>query len=90
VCEVRDREGLYDRAQRGELDDVVGVDEPYEPPTNPEVVCSTAIETPEESAAKVIATLETLGYLAPDHSGDATAGPDEEAIKAHLRSLGYA
>ena len=41
-----------------------GVSDPYEPPLNPEVVCySDGRETPEQSAAKVIAKLETLGYI---------------------------
>lgn len=84
ICEARDRDGVYERARRGEIEGVVGLTEPYEPPERPEVVCHTARETPEESAAKIVAALEALGYLTPDAAPD-----DDAAIKSQLRSLGY-
>lgn len=34
-----------------------GIDDPYEEPLAPEVRCDTHIETPQESAGKVIAAL---------------------------------
>jgi len=50
----------------GEIKGFTGVDDPYEAPLNPEVVCHTdGSETPEQSAAKVIANLEELGYTSP-------------------------
>ncbi len=66
VLAERDVKGLYRKALAGEIENFTGVSDPYEPPLSPEVVChSDGTETPEESAAKVIATLEELGYLAP-------------------------
>lgn len=62
-CEKRDVKGLYAKAKAGELKGMTGVDDPYEEPLHPDVVCETEIETPEQSAAKVAAALETLGYL---------------------------
>jgi adenylylsulfate kinase len=48
----------------GEIKGFTGVDDPYEPPLNPEVVCHTdGSETPEQSAAKVLAALESLGFV---------------------------
>jgi adenylylsulfate kinase len=65
VLADRDVKGLYRKAMAGEIKGFTGVDDPYEEPLNPEVVCSTdGSETPEESAAKVIAKLEELGYVA--------------------------
>jgi adenylyl-sulfate kinase len=59
----RDVKGLYKKAMAGEIKGFTGVDDPYEEPENPEVVChSDGSETPEESAAKVLAKLEELGY----------------------------
>ncbi len=63
VCEARDVKGLYAKARAGEIKGFTGIDDPYEVPTNPEVVCESAKETVEESANKVIGTLEKLGYI---------------------------
>ena len=61
---ARDVKGLYQKALNGEIKNFTGVSDPYEPPLNPEVVCHTdERETPEQSAAKVLAKLEELGYV---------------------------
>ncbi|MBI3317437.1 MAG: adenylyl-sulfate kinase [Candidatus Omnitrophica bacterium] len=62
-CEKRDVKGLYKKAKAGEIKGFTGVDDPYEEPLNPEVICDTENETPEGSAEKVIRRLEELGYL---------------------------
>ncbi|MCU0570179.1 MAG: adenylyl-sulfate kinase [Oculatellaceae cyanobacterium Prado106] len=58
VCESRDVKGLYAMARAGELLAFTGIDDPYEPPSQPDVVCYTDRETPAESIAKVLAELE--------------------------------
>ena len=64
VLAERDVKGLYKKALAGEIKNFTGVDDPYEAPVNPEVVCHTdGRETPQESAAKVIRKLEELGYI---------------------------
>ncbi len=61
---ARDVKGLYKKALAGEISNFTGISDPYEPPLAPEVTCHTdGSETPEQSAAKVIARLEELGYL---------------------------
>ena len=40
-CEKRDPKGLYARARAGELKGLTGVDAPYEPPENPDLVLDT-------------------------------------------------
>jgi len=40
-CEERDVKGLYKKARQGEIKDFTGIDSPYEPPENPEVVINT-------------------------------------------------
>lgn len=66
VLAQRDPKGLYRSAQDGEVTSFTGVDDPYEPPLNPEVTCHTdGRETAEQSAARVIRRLEDLGYLPP-------------------------
>ena len=63
VLSERDAKGLYKQALAGEIKNFTGIDDPYEPPLNPEVVVESDKETPEQSAAKVIAKLEQLGYI---------------------------
>jgi adenylyl-sulfate kinase len=66
VLADRDVKGLYRKAMAGEIQNFTGVNDPYEAPLNPEVVChSDGSETPEESAAKVLAKLAELGYSTP-------------------------
>jgi adenylyl-sulfate kinase len=62
-CIERDVKGMYKKALAGEIKGFTGVDDPYDEPVNPEVVCDTADETPEESAAKVIQYLRKNGFL---------------------------
>jgi adenylyl-sulfate kinase len=57
VCERRDPKGLYRRARAGELPHFTGIDDPYEPPMAPEVICSTDEETIEASVNKVLGAL---------------------------------
>jgi len=64
VLADRDVKGLYRKAMAGEIKGFTGVDDPYEAPLSPEVTCFTdGRETPEESAAKVVAKLTELGYI---------------------------
>jgi adenylylsulfate kinase len=65
VCEQRDEKGLYAMARAGEIRAFTGIDDPYEEPTNPEIVCQTSEETALESIAKVIEYLEKLEYIPP-------------------------
>jgi adenylyl-sulfate kinase len=64
VLADRDVKGLYKKALRGEIKNFTGVNDPYEEPLHPEVVFESDKETPEQSAAKVMAKLEELGYAA--------------------------
>lgn len=63
ICEGRDVKGLYKRARAGEILGFTGIDDPYEPPLNPEVECRTDQEELSESVAKVLQKLEELGYF---------------------------
>ena len=42
VCAQRDRKGNYARALRGELPNFIGVDEPYEESSDPELIIDTS------------------------------------------------
>jgi len=64
VCEQRDIKGMYAKARRGEIKGFTGVDDPYEPPLNPEITLDTVKFTPEENAHKIMAYLEKQGFIA--------------------------
>ena len=66
VLARRDVKGLYKRALAGEIPQFTGVSDPYEPPRNPEVTVNSSLETPEQSAARIWATLERLGFVSFD------------------------
>ena len=40
-CEQRDVKGLYKKARQGEVKDFTGIDSPYEPPINPDIIIDT-------------------------------------------------
>ena len=63
VCEQRDPRGLYRKARAGEIKEFTGIDAPYEPPEEPEVIVQTDKETVEESADAVIGYLKTNGII---------------------------
>jgi adenylylsulfate kinase len=54
---------MYAKAFAGEIQNFTGVSDPYEDPEEPEIVCHTAEETPQESAAIIVAYLEDHGYI---------------------------
>jgi adenylyl-sulfate kinase len=62
-CARRDVKGLYEKAFRGEIKGFTGVDDPYEVPSDPELVINTEEHEPEESAAIILARLEQLGLV---------------------------
>lgn len=63
VCEQRDVKGFYAKARAGEIKHFTGVDDPYEPPMNPEIRLMTGGVTPEENARHIIRYLEGRGFL---------------------------
>jgi adenylylsulfate kinase len=64
VCEKRDPKGLYKKARAGELKGFTGIDDPYEPPSKPELVLDASKKDAETLADEVIAYLEKSGRLA--------------------------
>ena len=62
VCMQRDVKGMYKRALAGEIKNFTGVSDPYEEPLHPELVLHTHLETPDESAGKVLEFLLQRGW----------------------------
>ena len=63
VCEDRDPKGMYALAREGQLKGFTGIDDPYEPPHNPEITLDTVNCSAEENAERVIAYLLERGFI---------------------------
>ena len=63
VCEQRDRKGLYAKARAGIIKEFTGISDPYEPPTDADVVINTSDLSPEEAAQEIILHLERHGFI---------------------------
>lgn len=59
----RDVKGLYKKALAGEIQNFTGISDPYEPPTDPDVVVNTHEETIEESLNKILNHLRIRGFI---------------------------
>jgi len=88
VLKERDVKGLYKKALAGEIKHFTGVDDPYEPPLKAEVVIRSHEETVDQSVARIVSTLEALGYV-PRVPGAEYSPAEEETIKRRLKDLGY-
>ncbi len=63
VCEARDPKGLYKKARAGKIKGFTGIDAPYEPPENPELVLDAGNKSAETLADEVIAHLKAAGKI---------------------------
>lgn len=66
VLAERDVKGLYKKALAGEIANFTGVSDPYEEPTQPDVVVDSARESVAEGVQKIASRLAALGYLRQD------------------------
>jgi sulfate adenylyltransferase len=65
TCEERDRKGLYAKARAGLISHFTGVSDPYQEPTDADIVVDTSVQSAEETAQSIIQHLQRQGYLAP-------------------------
>ena len=63
VCEQRDPKGMYARAREGLLKGFTGIDDPYESPTNPEMVLDTVHSSPQKNAERILAELLNRNFI---------------------------
>jgi len=63
ICEQRDRKGLYAKARAGIIPQFTGVSDPYEEPTDAELVLDTTEMAPEEAAREILLFLEKAGFI---------------------------
>ncbi len=58
VCEKRDPKGMYAKARKGLIQHFTGIDDPYEPPTHPEITIDTSVTSIEDSVRKIIERID--------------------------------
>ena len=63
VCEDRDPKGMYALAREGQLKGFTGIDDPYEPPHNPEITLDTVNCSAEQNAERIISYLTERGFI---------------------------
>jgi adenylylsulfate kinase len=61
----RDRTGRYKKALAGELKNLVGISEPYEPPQHPEVIVDTSKFTVDEAVEHILGQLVAQRLVDP-------------------------
>src|SRR5215212_1697647 len=66
VCEARDPKHLYKKARAGEIKEFTGIDAPYEPPEDAEIIVHTDRQTVDESLATILEQL--LPRLRPEEA----------------------
>jgi sulfate adenylyltransferase len=65
VCEERDPKGLYAKARAGAIEGFTGVSDPYEPPSDADVVIDTTALTPAASVDRILVYLKSAGIVGP-------------------------
>ncbi len=63
VCQRRDPKGLYRKALNGEIERFTGISDPYEEPTNPELVLETDVHTVDELTERLLDLLKERSVL---------------------------
>ena len=63
-CERRDRKGLYKLAREGKIKEFTGISDPYEEPTEAELVLDTEGMDVDYCAQQVLLKLESMGLIA--------------------------
>lgn len=76
TCEARDPKGLYKKARSGEIKEFTGIDSPYEPPHNPDLVVDTAMNDVETCVSQIV------DYIEMNVQRD-----DQQQTKGNLRVL---
>jgi len=59
VCDQRDPKGLYARARAGEIEDMTGIDSPYEAPESPDLRLDSEGTPAEKLAAQIVEAIGT-------------------------------
>ena len=62
-CEERDVKGLYKLAREGKLKEFTGISDPYENPSNAELVIDSSGFAPEKLVDKIFSYIKECGFI---------------------------
>ena len=62
-CEERDVKGLYELARKGVIKEFTGISDPYEEPSNAEIVINSSAVNPEDLVDQIFVRLRDFGYI---------------------------
>jgi len=62
-CEERDVKGLYELARKGVIKEFTGISDPYEVPTDAEIVVKSSGAPPEELVDQIYLKIKEMGYI---------------------------
>jgi adenylylsulfate kinase len=63
TCETRDPKGLYKKARAGQLKGFTGIDDPYEPPLQPELTIDATDTSPQQATMVLLEYLQKRGII---------------------------
>ena len=66
----RDPKGLYQQALRGEINNLTGLQDPYEEPDAPEVVVDTEVLSVNECVSQILEACAIPGYIGSEVMSD--------------------
>jgi sulfate adenylyltransferase len=75
-CERRDLKGLYARARAGLISEFTGISDPYDVPTDADLVVDTAAMSREEALNRVLDLLHERGLVVEDTEDDTEDNED--------------
>ena len=63
ICEERDSKGLYKLARQGKIKNFTGISDPYEKPTNPDIIITSFDLNPNYLVEKIYSSIKKLGLI---------------------------
>ncbi|KAF7722607.1 Sulfate adenylyltransferase [Apophysomyces ossiformis] len=62
-CIKRDRDGVYERARKGEIKEYTGIDDPYESPQDADLVIDITKQSVAQAVHEIVLLLEKDGFI---------------------------
>jgi sulfate adenylyltransferase len=88
ICERRDGKGHYARARAGELPNLTGISDPYEPPDDADVIVDTAHLSVDRAIARVEVLLRSQKLIKKLSEGECADAAHQEPATAKAFQVG--
>lgn len=91
-CERRDPKNLYEQAREGKLENFTGINHPFQPPHNPDIVVDTEEDSVEECTEQVLERLHEFDLFDGEAEGEygmELGKSEQDDILDRLNDLGY-